>query len=82
MAEAPTVEQTAEAILDLFSKANKRVGETMLVGAITIVNMQIMTGVNMRGADVPAGLEYAVKQGWLEKVGPAMRLTEAGFKRK
>jgi hypothetical protein len=81
MAETPTLEQTAAGILGLFKKANKRVGEGMPVGAITIINMQIMTGANMRGADVQAALAYAVKQGWLEKAGSAMRLTEAGFKR-
>ena len=82
MAEALTPEQTAEAILGLFNKANKRPGESMLVGAITIMNMQIMeVGTDMRGADVEAGLEYAIEQGWLEKAGSAMRLTEAGFKR-
>jgi hypothetical protein len=81
MAETPTTEQTAEAILGLFNKANKRLGEDMPLGAITIMNMQIMTGARMRGADVPAGLAYAIKQGWLEKAGSAMRLTEAGLKR-
>ena len=81
MAEIPTPQKTAEVILALFNKANKRLGEVMPIGAITIINMQIMTGARMRGADVPAGLEYAVKQGWLEKTGSAMKLTEAGFKR-
>ena len=82
MAEAPTPEQTAGAILGLFKKANKRAGEGMVLGSITIMNMQIMqTGIDMRGADVRAGLDYAVKQGWLEKAGSEMRLTEAGFKR-
>jgi hypothetical protein len=80
MPEAPTTEQTAVAILDLFKKANKRAGESMPVSAITIVNMQIMTERSLRGADVPAALQYAVKQGWLEKAGSAMRLTEAGFR--
>ncbi len=81
MAKAPTTEQTADAILALFKKANKSVGEDMPVTAITIINMQIMTGARMRGADVPAALSYAVQQGWLEDAGSAMRLTEAGFKR-
>jgi hypothetical protein len=81
MAKAPTTEQTADAILGLFKKAHKRVGESMSTDAITIINMQIMTGARLRGADVPAGLDYAIKQGWLVDTGSAMKLTEAGFKR-
>jgi hypothetical protein len=76
MANSPTPEAVARAILDLFKARDSRPGDVMLGNSI--VGLQANYG--FRGKELEAGLIFAGDQGWIENApNSAIRLTEAGF---
>jgi hypothetical protein len=81
MAQLPTAEETARTILDIFvSHFNNRAGDVLGFGNFNAIWHQR----GLRTADFKPGMEYAVKQGWVDVVpadpgGESFRLTDAGF---
>jgi hypothetical protein len=76
MAAPPTIEDSAKAILAIFSSRNVRAGEILMFSK---VNAQFLQSAG-RAVDFQAGLQHAIIQGWIDLSSPTMiRLTEAGF---
>jgi len=77
MATLPTPEESARAILAIFSSPNSRPGHTLMAGHVNIA-FQKAGGT---AAEFGAGIKYAVETvGWLELgQNNTIKLTDAGF---
>jgi hypothetical protein len=78
MAEVPFTDESARAILQIFSDSNVRENEILMAGQ---VNMRFLSDGRFRAEDYAAGLSYAVEKGWIIDEGNTLRLTPAGFYR-
>jgi len=75
MPNAPTPEDSAKLILEIFKAHSVQSGEILMGGA---VNAQFLSE-GGRASDYEAGLRFAIVQGWI-KIEPTMiRLTDDGF---
>jgi hypothetical protein len=76
MANLPTPEESARAILAIFAFHNSRPDDVLMAGQVNFAFRQA----GGRAAEFQAGLEYAVQNGWLE-IGEnnTIKLTNAGF---
>ena len=72
---AATPEKSARTILKIFAARKIRANEIVMTGALSM-EFQKAGG---RNAELADGLEYAIKQGWLEKTAVAYRLTDSGY---
>jgi hypothetical protein len=76
MADVPSSQESARAILKIFAAQNVRGGEILMAGA---VNQAFLRDLKHRAEDYAAGLNYAIEKGWLIDEGNMIRLTETGF---
>lgn len=75
MPNAPTPEESAKIILEIFKAHSVQSGEILAGG---VLNAQFLSE-GGRTPDYEAGLRFAIAQGWI-KIEPTMiRLTDDGF---
>lgn len=77
MADAPTPEQSARAILAIFAQHNVRAGEILMPGQL---NSQFLMQLGS-AAEYASGIRYAFDNGWLSPgpTGSTIVLTDLGF---
>ena len=78
MAELPSTEDSARALLNIFLKHSIRPNEVMMIG--TIRGEWSKNHRLMREEDLLAALSYAEEHGWIVNEGSKIRLTEKGYK--
>jgi hypothetical protein len=76
MADVPTAEKVARAILQVFKERNRRVGES-------VIREQLQSAVAPPDgpyavADFDEGLQYAEREGWVKTQGTQVHLNPRG----
>lgn len=77
MAELPFTDESARALLKLFSERHLRPGDRVQWWQL---NARFFENPKFRAEDYVAGLSFAIEKGWLIKKGDFIELTESGFR--
>jgi hypothetical protein len=77
MAEPPYTDESARAILQCFADLRLRGGEKMRSWQL---KQSFFQNLKFRAGDYPAGLSYAIENGWLAKDADWIILTETGYR--
>ena len=76
MATLPTPEENAKRVLEIYAHFDSRPGSLLRANNFVAVAARW----RIRMTDIQQGLEYAVRQGWIEETeNGSLRLTDRGF---